>query len=462
MTQAMCETLWDRIPNDSVIKCWATELNGAAKKSFDRSAWSMIGHGVIIEHEYPIDFKAYLPMLARCSGFEIVTIDTKKVLDIDLLLESIKTNVPTIIYLEPGYWVSENISEDEERGFPVCTQRDEELAAGMRKALVEKVFRDIANYPVVLVVSLKMASQLDESLRAAGLFDRKIKFPLHTRQSLAEAFVSVLGKDMLDQSILQQMEQVGLIINEEYADFRRLELMLTALRRMAWRQKRKVSIRDLIELTIYGTIEEDHIALDPESLRESAIHEAGHAVVGYLDSENHAAPLYCAVGKRGDMNGVVMRQCSSYQKVSNNVTFKEAIHGIRVCLAGRVAEELVLGLEHTSGGGASEDLKEAGKQSNRLFARWGCPERNESGHIVGSNVSVVIGQPTPSEYQYIEGLVRDFLQQQYREVMTILTEHRGFLEFIANAIASRGILLQSEFEALALEWYGSQESCKAA
>lgn len=221
-------------------------------------------------------------------------------------------------------------------------------------------------------------------------------------------------------------------------------------------------MRDLAEITIYGTIEEDQIPLDADSLRESAIHEAGHAVMGYIDSENHTAPIYCAVGKRGDMTGVVMRQCNSYQKVSNNETFKEAIHAIRVCLAGRVAEELVLGLENASGGGASEDLKEAGRQSNRLFARWGYPVQNGTGHIVGSNVAVVIGQPSHSEYQYIEGLVRDFMQQQYQVVMAVLTEHRGFLEFIANAITSRGILLQTEFEALALEWYGSQERCKAA
>lgn len=462
MATVMCKHLWESISSGSVIKAWGKELKQLSANVFDSSEWAMVGHGVVIEHDYPLDFKAYLTFIARDLGFAVVALDSEKVMDPELLANAIKTDVPTIIYLEPGYWVSDTISEDEDRGFPIASRRDEELAARMRQSLVDHVFKDILNHPVVLVVSLKQTQQLDESLRATGLFDRKIKFPHHDRQHLAEAFIKVLGQDQVDQSILQQGEQVGLMIEEEYADLRRCELMMTALKRLAWRQKRKVSLRDLVEITIYGTIEEDQIALDPDSLRESAIHEAGHAVMGYLDSGNFTAPIYCAVGKRGDLAGVVMRQCNSYKKVSNNETFQECIHAIRVCLAGRVAEELVLGIDLVSGGGASEDLKEANRQSNRLFARWGYPVQNGTEHIVGSNVAVVIGQPSHSEYQYIESLVRDFLQQQYQAVMATLTEHRGFLEFIANAIAGRGILLQTEFEALALEWYGSQEHSKAA
>ena len=458
----MCEHLWDSISSDSVIKAWASELKQLAAESSDPSEWSMVGHGVVIEHDHPLDFKAYLPLLGKYSGFAIVNLSAEQVLDSGVLAEATKTNVPTIIYLEPGYWLSETIGEDEDRGFSIAAQRDEEHASRMRKFLIENVFKDVSDKPIVFVVSLKFAQQIDDSLRVAGLFDRKIRFPRLERINHADALVLALGQENVDDSMLAQLERVGLILEDDFPDTRRRELLMTALRRMSWRQKRQLSIRDLIEFTIYGTIEEDQIALDQDTLRESAIHEAGHAVMGYLDSENHIAPIYCAVGKRGNMTGVVMRQCSSYKKVSENETFKEVIHSIRVCLAGRVAEELVLGLEHTSGAAASEDLKDANKQAYRLFAKWGYPEHKGTESNIGSNISIVIGQPTISEYQYIESLIRDFLQQQYQQVMTILTEHRGFLEFVANAIASKGILLQAEFEALVHEWFSSQDNYKVA
>ena len=460
MTTVMCESLWGAISPDSVLKAWASELNQISSKPFDATEWAMVGHGVIIEHDHPLDIRAYLPMIKQASDCNIVLLDADQVMDSELLLESIRTDLPTIIFVEPGYWISPTVIDDDERGFPLSAQRDDQLASRIRKLLVEVVFKEIADKPILIVVSLKVAQQMEDILRTVGCFDRKIKFPAIDRIKQVEAFVATLGLDMVDDSILQRAEQVGVILQEDYADLRRRELMMVALRRIAWRQKRKVSVRDLIEMTVYGTAEEDLIKLDSKTLRESAIHEAGHAIVAYLDSENRTAPIYCAVGKRGDMTGVVVRQCSSYQKVSNNDTFKEAIHSIRVCLAGRAAEELILGLENTSGCGASEDLKIAAKLANRLFARWGYPVHNEIGYSIGSNISVVIGQPTNSEFQYLEDLVRAFLQSQYQQIITLLEQNRGLLEFITIVMERKGILLQAEFESLASQWLECQPTFK--
>ncbi len=456
MTKAICESLWNEISPNACLKEWCKELSKLALQPFDDFAWEMMGHGLVIEHEHPTDLHAFMPLIAACACVPYISLAIAHEDDLATFNDAIRTDQPIIINLEPGHWVSEAIIDDEDRGFPLHGRCDQDFVSKVRKALVHEIFAEVVNRPVVIVVALQQAQQLEEFLRVTGAFDRKIQFPRISRVSHAKALIKTLGENIVDQSILDQLEHVGLILEDDFADMRRRELMVTALKRIAWRQNRKVAIKDLIEILIYGTTEEDVIELDTRTLRESSIHEAGHAVITYLESGCKHAPVYCAVGKRGDMMGVVVRRCESSKRILGQESFLEAVQSIRISLAGRAAEELMFGIMNTTGVAASSDLKEANRIATKLFANWGFPLCKDGQHQIGSNISVVIGKPTDSEFEYIETLVRDFLQEQYQQVFETLRQNKDFLDFVANAIAKQGILLQSEFEELAGEWFSGE------
>jgi hypothetical protein len=61
-----------------------------------------------------------------------------------------------------------------------------------------------------------------------------------------------------------------------------------------------------------------------------------------------------------------------------------------------------------------------------------------------SNLSIIIGDPTPSEYAYVEALTRDFIATEYRIVREKLTTHRALLDEVASRLLWDPIVDQNE------------------
>ena len=61
-----------------------------------------------------------------------------------------------------------------------------------------------------------------------------------------------------------------------------------------------------------------------------------------------------------------------------------------------------------------------------------------------SNLSVIIGEPTPSEYAHIEMLAREFVAEEYRYAVRKLTEHRALLNDVAERLLWDPVVDQDE------------------
>src|SRR5205085_8642582 len=109
--------------------------------------------------------------------------------------------------------------------------------------------------------------------------------------------------------------------------------------------------------------------IDEKEKVATAYHEAGHAVVQWLlrpDSD----PLHkVTIIPRGQMGGATM---ALPEKDRTNYSKKWCLAFMKVCFAGRIAEEMFCGDVNT---GAMGDIRQATGIARRMVREWGMNER---------------------------------------------------------------------------------------
>lgn len=66
----------------------------------------------------------------------------------------------------------------------------------------------------------------------------------------------------------------------------------------------------------------------------------------------------------------------------------------------------------------------------------------------GSNLAVVVGDPTPTESAHVEGLIRQFLAIEYAVVLKCLSDDRASLNAITGRLLTDTIMDQAELIAI--------------
>ena len=113
---------------------------------------------------------------------------------------------------------------------------------------------------------------------------------------------------------------------------------------------------------------------DPDHLRQTACHEAGHALVCRLCG---VTPSFLTVVSRGNFGGYME---SAVENKHGTYTYRELMDRVCRCLAGRVAETEVYGDDLGINTGASSDIKTARyymkvslneyAMGEKIYARW--------------------------------------------------------------------------------------------
>src|SRR5690606_10215986 len=108
---------------------------------------------------------------------------------------------------------------------------------------------------------------------------------------------------------------------------------------------------------------------DDQEKKLIAVHEAGHAVVATLTKGSdrvHQATII----PRGSSLGLVMRLP---ERDRFSVPMSKLLADLDVAMAGRAAEEIVLGKENVTTG-ASGDINQATKLATKMVTEWGMSE----------------------------------------------------------------------------------------
>ena len=439
------KTIWNRTCQKSAIKQWASDLTRIASSKFNFEDSILAGRAVLLQNDDLDLMEEYVRFIATQVGLQLCVVKNDNITAIHEWIKSIAKDKLTLVYLEPGAWMSKDLIDDDDTEWPVVPDFDESKAATFRKNLVEMLTNQGKNYRFILVTSIQSVDQMDASLRKAGLFDRRIIISELDYETEASIFIERIGASRLDSEITADLKRLGCLIHHEFPRTRQRELFYQAVMRLSWQRKDKVTYQDLVQFAAYGICEADFSIDAPELRYRHSVHEAGHALVVHLDSRNKLPPEYCSVTKRGDSLGIVVRRYEDYERISNDLSYCDVLHKIRVALAGRAAEYLLLGASEISANGASGDLEKASILSTHLFGRQGHSPDLSSDFSIGSNLALCVGRPSSSEYQHVENLTRAFLNTQFQLVLEMLRTNQKYLESIANTLNKKIILLRNDF-----------------
>jgi hypothetical protein len=347
------------------------------------------------------------------------------------------TMAPVLVHLETGRWMSDAVEGEADATTASMKALQENVIEWMRTFSPEK--------PVVFTTSAFTINDVAENFRHVGLFDRFLNLPAPTMAAYGNRVIDRIGREQCADSVTLAPAKVGRLFKLEYATERREELALLRLRRTAARKGRALEFTDFVTVATRGFLEEDVRAEEPyETRRQIAYHEAGHAAVSMIDSGGRNVPDYATIIPSASFRGIVVESYQYHAELNDEITYATFRQRIRICLAGRAAEELVFGAEHVSNGSRS-DLEKATGYSSMAFSSWGFAPSMEREGQSGSNlkVSKLDGDPfTPSEAALVEGLVQQFLAEEYRVVKEILSGNRAFVDAIAELLMREAIVDQ--------------------
>ena len=169
----------------------------------------------------------------------------------------------------------------------------------------------------------------------------------------------------------------------------------------------------------------------------TAYHEAGHAIVGRLMPEHD--PVYkVSIIPRGRALGVTMflpeedRYSHSRRHIISQIT---SLFG------GRVAEEMTLGKDGITTG-ASNDIQRATEIARNMVTKWGLSDTmgplmyDEGGEEVFLGRSAAQPSKAMSDETAlsIDKEVRSIIDECYEKARSILEEHRGKMDMMAEAL----------------------------
>jgi hypothetical protein len=428
---------WESFPGSNKLREWASDLRvacGAADGVSD--VWDLTGRAAVIISDELRSCRSAAHRIATDAGMRFVFVPKEAVDELTSPAEFLAM-APVLVHLESGRWMGDAVDGETDAITASMKTLQDQIVEWMRAFSPET--------PVVFTTSAFTINDVAENFRHVGLFDRFLDLPAPTMAAYGDRVIDRIGREQCGDSVTCVPAKVGRLFKLEYATERREELALLRLRRVAARTGRLLEFTDFVTVATRGFVEEDARAQEPyETRRQVAYHEAGHAAVAMIDSGGRNVPDYATIIPSASFRGIVVESYQYHAELNDDVTYATFRQRIRICLAGRAAEEMVFGAEHVSNG-ARSDLEKATGHSAVAFSIWGfAPSMGREGQS-GSNlkVSKVDGDPiTPSEAALVEGMVQQFLADEYRVVKEMLRENRVFVDAIAELLLQEAVVDQ--------------------
>ncbi|MFP4302220.1 MAG: ATP-dependent zinc metalloprotease FtsH [Spirochaetaceae bacterium] len=301
---------------------------------------------------------------------------------------------------------------------------------------------------VIVLAATNRPEALDPALMRPGRFDRQVvidKPDLREREAILEKHAEGVSMDeSVDLSTVARSTP-GLV----GADLANIvnEAALLAVRG----GRSKVSQSDLeeaIEKAVAG-LEKRNKLTNPEERRRVAVHEAGHALLSLL--RPGVDPLHkVSIVPRGiGALGYTLQLPTEDRFLLRE---EELIARIDVLLAGRAAEEILLGDVST---GASDDINKATEIVRRMLTDYGMSEEFRNVALPSRKQSPFLGDTgiAAREYSeatqnYIDREIARRMAERYEATRETLQEHRKSLERVSEELLEREVLHREELERL--------------
>ena len=324
---------------------------------------------------------------------------------------------------------------------PVC-EREQTL-----NQLLVEMDGFTVNSGLIVIAATNRADILDPALTRPGRFDRTVYvgrpdvsarekiFKIHSRNKPLD--------DTIDLGVLARMTP-----GFTPAD---IENIMNEAAILAARSSKKsismVEITEAIKRVEIGPEKKSHrITEDDKKL--TAYHEAGHAIVSKFSPK--ADPVNeISIIPRGGAGGYTLHLPTDDK---NYRTRRELEDDIKVCMGGRIAEDIIFNDVST---GASNDIVQATRIAKAMVTEYGM--NSDLGPISYSDNDheVFIGRSLGTSKSYSEATaaeideeVKKIISKCYTEAQTILSDNINILHLVANMLLEKEKLSGEEFNKL--------------
>ncbi|MDF2489759.1 MAG: ATP-dependent metalloprotease FtsH [Pseudomonas sp.] len=179
------------------------------------------------------------------------------------------------------------------------------------------------------------------------------------------------------------------------------------------------------------------MVMSEKEKRNTAFHEAGHAIVGRIVPEHD--PVYkVSIIPRGRALGVTM---FLPEEDRYSLSKRALISQICSLYGGRIAEEMTLGFDGVTTG-ASNDIMRASQIARNMVTKWGLSEKLGPLMYAEEEGEVFLGRSAGSQHASLSGEtakmidveVRSIIDGCYATARQILTDNRDKLDAMADAL----------------------------
>jgi len=204
---------------------------------------------------------------------------------------------------------------------------------------------------------------------------------------------------------------------------------------------------DLKDKVLMG-VERRSLVISDDEKKNTAYHEAGHTIVGYLLPGND--PIHkVTIIPRGFALGVTqtlpLEDRLSYTK-------ERAENMIAFLMGGRLAEEIVFGHKTT---GAGNDIERATELARRMICEWGMSDKLGPVTFGKKEEQVFLGREmghvrefSEATAQSIDNEVREIVEKNYRRGRELLNSNVEILHAMALALIDHETLDKDQIDLL--------------
>lgn len=311
-----------------------------------------------------------------------------------------------------------------------------------------------ANEGVILIAATNRPDVLDPALLRPGRFDRTVVVPrpdvkgregilaVHTRRVplaqdvdvsvLARATPGFAGADL--ENLVNEAALLAARNNKEKVDMDDFELAKDKV--MMGSERRSMIISD-------------------QEKRNTAYHEAGHALVAKLLPGTD--PIHkVTIIPRGMALGLT-QQLPLDEKHTYPRDY--LLNNLAILFGGRVAEELVL--DHMTTG-AGNDIEKATELAHRMVCEWGMSEKLGPMTFGKKEEEIFLGRDFTQKVDYsentaveIDAEVRRIILESYHRAKELLKSNLQLLHKVAESLLEKEVLDGTEIDAIVREFGGN-------
>nr|WP_158461692.1 ATP-dependent zinc metalloprotease FtsH [Pseudomonas fluorescens] len=292
------------------------------------------------------------------------------------------------------------------------------------------------NDGIIVIAATNRPDVLDPALLRPGRFDRQVVVGLPDIRGREQILKVHMRKVPIGENVNASVIARG-TPGFSGADLANLvnEASLFAARG----GKRLVEMKEfeLAKDKIMMGAERKTMVMSEKEKRNTAFHEAGHAIVGRIVPEHD--PVYkVSIIPRGRALGVTM---FLPEEDRYSLSKRALISQICSLYGGRIAEEMTLGFDGVTTG-ASNDIMRASQIARNMVTKWGLSEKLGPLMYAEEEGEVFLGRSAGSQHASLSGEtakmidveVRSIIDGCYATAKQILTDNRDKLDAMADAL----------------------------